>query len=120
MSAPFTDDFVTLNEYHTDITLNNIDSGITISGIVTVKYVMINDTVKTYTVMVEAYWVPELKHQLVSPQYIHTEEGNPMSTNSLWIWGRGYTCLFDGQAQGKGVPQVAGYPDYHDAIQLPE
>ena len=85
MSAPFTDDFVTLNEYHTDITLNNIDSGITISGIVTVKYVMINDTVKTYTVMVEAYWVPELKHQLVSPQYIHTEEGNPMSTNSLWI-----------------------------------
>ena len=28
--------------------------------------------------MVDAYWVPELKHQLVSPQYLHTEEGNPM------------------------------------------
>ena len=34
---------------------------------------------KPYTMMVESYWVPELKHQLVSPQYLNTEEDNPVS-----------------------------------------
>ena len=29
--------------------------------------------------MVDTYWVPELKHRLLSLQYLHTEEGNPMS-----------------------------------------
>ena len=29
--------------------------------------------------MVETSEVPELKHQLVSPQDIHTKEGNPIS-----------------------------------------
>ena len=40
---------------------------------------MLYNTGTPYTMMMEAYWVPELKHQLVSPQYRHTEEGNPMS-----------------------------------------
>ena len=33
--------------------------------------------------MVEAYWVPVLKHRLVSPQDLHTDEGNPMSFQTL-------------------------------------
>ena len=84
MSAPFKEDFITLNKYHTDRTLDEIASGINIRGNGTVKYVMLDDTGKSYTMMVEAYWVPRLKHRLLSPQDIHTKEGNLMSfqTNS--------------------------------------
>ena len=78
MSTLFKKESVNLNEYHTSGTLNSIAYGITIWGTDIVKYVMLDDTVKPYTMMLEAYWVPELKHILVSPQYLHTEEGNPM------------------------------------------
>ena len=79
MSAPFREYSVTLKEDHTAGTLGGIYSGLTIRVTITVKYIMLEDTGKPYTMMVEAYWVPELKHQLISPQYIHTEEVNPMS-----------------------------------------
>ena len=52
MSTPFKEDFVTLNEEHTDGTLNGIASGITIWGTGTVKYIMLDDTGKPYTIMV--------------------------------------------------------------------
>ena len=58
MFTSFKEYFVTLNEYHTSVTLNGIASGITIRGTGTVKYVMLDDTGKPYTMMVEAYWVP--------------------------------------------------------------
>ena len=78
MYTSFKEDFVTLNEDHTSGTFGGIDCGITIRGNDTVNYVMLGDNGKLYTIMVEAYWVPELKHRLVSPQYLHSEEGNPM------------------------------------------
>ena len=77
--TPFKENFVTLNEDHTGRTLDGIAFGLTIRGTGTVKYVVIDDTGKPYNMMLEAYWVPELKHLLVSPQDIHTEEGNTMS-----------------------------------------
>ena len=79
MSKPFKEDFVTLNEDHTAVTLDVISCGITVQGTGTVKYIILDDTSKPYTMMVKAYWVPELKHRLVSPHDIHTEEKNPMS-----------------------------------------
>ena len=79
ISTSFKEDFVNLNEDHTDRTLDIISSGIAIRGTETVKYVMLDDTGKPYTMMVESYWVPELKHRLVSPQYLNTEEDNPVS-----------------------------------------
>ena len=78
MYKPFKEDFVTLNEDHTDRTLNSIASGITIWGTGTFKYVMLDDAGKPYTMILESYWVPELKHWFISPQDIHTEDGNPM------------------------------------------
>ena len=54
--------------------------------------------------MVESYWVPELKHILVSPQYLHTEEGNPMSLQTNYgfeVEGRFYELMFK--------PKVKGY-----------
>ena len=75
MSTPFKEYFVTMNEDHTSINLYGIYYGITIQCNGTVKYVMLDDTGKTYTMIVEAYWVPELRHQLVSLQDLHTEEG---------------------------------------------
>ena len=79
MPTPFKEYFVTMNEDHTFVTLDGISSVITIQFTGTVKYVMLDNTGKLYTIMVEAYWVPELKHQLVSLQDLHTEEVNPMS-----------------------------------------
>ena len=79
ISTPFKEDFVTLNEDQTSGTLGGIAAGLTIRGTGNVKYIMLDDTGKLYTMMVETYWFPEFKHQLVSPQYLHTEEGNPMS-----------------------------------------
>ena len=78
MSTTFKENFVTLNEDQTSGNLNGIASGITIRGTSTVKYVILENTGKPHTI-VEAYWVPELKHGLVSPQDIHTKERNPMS-----------------------------------------
>ena len=40
---------------------------------------MIDNTRKLYTMMVEAYWVTELKHELLSPQDRYTEERNATS-----------------------------------------
>ena len=77
--TPFKEDFVTLNEDHTVRTLDRIAFGLTIRGTGTVKYVMLDNTGTPYNMMVEAYWVPELKHLLVSHQNLHTEEGNTMS-----------------------------------------
>ena len=68
MSTPFKEYFLTLNEYHTVITLDGIASGITIRDTGTVKYVMLDNNSKPYTMMVEKYLVSELKHRLVSPQ----------------------------------------------------
>ena len=39
---------------------------------------MLDDIGKPYTMILEAYWLPELKHQLVSPQDPQTKERNPM------------------------------------------
>ena len=55
MSTPFKEDFVTLNEYHTAVTLNDIYSGLTVRGNINVKYFMLDDTVNIHTMMVEAY-----------------------------------------------------------------
>ena len=77
--APFKEDFVTLNEDHISGTLNSISSSLTILDTGNVNYVMLGDTGKAYTMMLESYWVAELKYLLVSPQNIHTEEGNPVS-----------------------------------------
>ena len=79
MPTQFKEYFVTMNEDHTSINLYGIYYGITIQCTGTVKYVMLDDTGKPYTMIVEAYWVPELRHQLVSLQDLHTEEGNTMS-----------------------------------------
>ena len=54
--------------------------------------------------MVEAYWVHKLKYQLVSPQDIHTEEGNsaPFQTH----------CGFEGGGKFAKLmvnPKVKGY-----------
>ena len=62
MSTLFKEAFVTLNKDHTSGTLYGIASGITIRVTGTVKYVMPESTGKPYTMMVEEYWVPELKH----------------------------------------------------------
>ena len=42
----------------------------------TVQYVMKDDLGKEFTLEVQAYWVPELKQRLVSPQDLHTANGN--------------------------------------------
>ena len=52
MYTTFKEDFVTMNEDHTAGTLEGIDSGITIIGTGTVNYVMLDDTGKSYTMMV--------------------------------------------------------------------
>ena len=65
---------------------------------------MFDDTGKPYTMTVEAYWVPELKHGLVSPLDIHTEEGYIISLQ---------TCSeFDGEeifSEFMVNPKVKGY-----------
>ena len=58
MSTPIKEDSVTLNEDHTAVNIDRIASGITILGNVTVKYIMLDDNGKPYTMMVEEYWVP--------------------------------------------------------------
>ena len=55
MSAPFREYSVTLKEDHTAGTLGGIYSGLTIRVTITVKYIMLEDTGKPYTMMVEAY-----------------------------------------------------------------
>ena len=109
MYTPFKKYFITLNEENTVGTLNWIDSGLTIWFTGTVKYIMLDDTIKPYTMMVEEYWVPELKHQLLSPQFIHTEEGNPMSFHTYYV--------FEGEYIFSGLmvkPKVKGYHRHLD------
>ena len=78
ISTPFKKDFVTLNDDYTSGTLDSIASCLTIIGTGNVKYTMFDNPGKPYTMMVEAYCVPELKHRLVLPQDIQTEEVNTM------------------------------------------
>ena len=52
----------------------------------------------------EAYWVPELKHGLVSPQDIHTKERNTMSFQNK--------SIFEGEERFSGLmvnTKVKGY-----------
>ena len=53
MSTPFKEYFITLNEENTVENLNVIDSGLTIQVTGTVKYIILENTVKPYTMMVE-------------------------------------------------------------------
>ena len=93
-----------MNEDHNDGTINGIASGLTILGNGTVKYVMLGDAGKLYTMMVEAYWAPELKHRLVPTQDLHTEEWNTMSLQTHYG--------FEGEERFSELmvkPKVKGY-----------
>ena len=83
MSTPFKEDFVTLNEEHTDGNLGVIASSITIQGTGTIKYVMIDDTGKPYTMMVEEYWTCSIPRRPVRYHSLVYSE------NSLFIIGIG-------------------------------
>ena len=112
ISTSFKEDFVNLNEDHTDRTLDIISSGIAIRGTDTVKYVMLDDTGKPYTMMVESYWVPELKHRLVSAQDLYTEEGNPMFFQNKSRFEGG--DIFDELMVNTKVKEYHRQPDFHN------
>ena len=82
LSTPFREDFITLDESATSGTLDGIASGLEIKGTGIVRYVMQDDTGTNFTLEAQGYWVPQLKCRLVSPQDLHTIEGNPVEYRS--------------------------------------
>ena len=77
-SSPFREDFEELDETATAGQLDGIASGLQIRGTGTVKYCIMGDDGKSFVIKLPAYWVPDLKCRLLTPQDLSTEDGHPV------------------------------------------
>jgi len=76
--TPFKEDFVSLDETHQQGQLKGIANGLAIKGEGIIEYNIIADDGTKIALRTKAYYVPDIKMRLVSPQQLRTVDGHPV------------------------------------------
>ena len=76
--TPFKEDFVSLDETRQQGQLKGIANGLEIKGEGVIEYNIVADDGTKIALRTKAYYVPDIKMRLVSPQQLRTVDGHPV------------------------------------------
>ena len=76
--TPFKEDFVSLDESQQQGQLKGIANGLEIKGEGIIEYNIVADDGTKIALRTKAYYVPDIKMRLVSPQQLRTVDGHPV------------------------------------------